>query len=223
MKFTFGILTGGDNDEMLKRIHQSIMQQGIDKNNFEILFIGGKELSLENSRFVQFDETIKSKWITRKKNILAKEAKYNNLCIMHDYMVLSKNWYSEFQKFGEDWDVCMNSIINLDGQRFRDWITWVDWSKEKQIIFLDYDETNRTEEMYVSGSFFCVKKHFFLENPLNEDLIWGEAEDVEWSGRIRHKWNYKINSKSKIHLLKQKLNTHWYLKENENIRKKWNA
>jgi len=43
-----------------------------------------------------------------------------------------------------------------------------------------------------------------LEYPLNENLIWGKGEDVEWSIRIRRKYNFKMNQFSKVKLLKQK-------------------
>ncbi len=42
------------------------------------------------------------------------------------------------------------------------------------------------------------------EEPLNEDLDWGEAEDVEWSNRIRDKYQYVMNTHSKVKCLKDK-------------------
>ena len=39
---------------------------------------------------------------------------------------------------------------------------------------------------------------------LNENLFWGQSEDVEWSKRIRQKYNFSINENSKVQLLKYK-------------------
>jgi hypothetical protein len=50
--------------------------------------------------------------------------------------------------------------------------------------------------MYISGGFFIVKKHVMLEEPLDESRGWNEAEDVEWSLRIRDKYVMKCNKNS---------------------------
>ena len=42
------------------------------------------------------------------------------------------------------------------------------------------------------------------EFPLNEDLVWGESEDIEWSKRVREKYNFHINEVASVRLLKQK-------------------
>jgi len=205
MKFTFGIITNGSNDRLLPLIHKSIMGQNID-DSFEILIVGGRDLGLPHSLYIPFDENIKPAWITKKKNIIARKAQYPNLCIMHDYFALDKDWYSNFQIFGDDWDVCMNALIMVSGRRFRDWTTWAKRCKEGKVTPLPYTDHSRTHEMYVSGGYFCVKKTFLLENPFNEGLTWGKGEDVEWSDRICKKWNYKCNPHSKVHLLKPKGN-----------------
>jgi hypothetical protein len=43
-----------------------------------------------------------------------------------------------------------------------------------------------------------------LEFPLNEGLTWGQGEDVDWSIRVRDKYNFSINEKSEVNLLKYK-------------------
>jgi hypothetical protein len=58
--------------------------------------------------------------------------------------------------------------------------------------------------MYISGAYFCVKKDFYLANPLNESLFWGESEDVEWSCRVRKLTDFKINTKSSVTYTKLK-------------------
>jgi hypothetical protein len=40
--------------------------------------------------------------------------------------------------------------------------------------------------------------------PLNEDLVWGESEDVEWSKRVRKVTCFKFNKYSKTILQKHK-------------------
>ena len=47
----------------------------------------------------------------------------------------------------------------------------------------DYDGGH----MYISGAYWVAKKHVMEAEPLNEDLKHSEAEDVEWSLRVRDK------------------------------------
>jgi len=58
--------------------------------------------------------------------------------------------------------------------------------------------------MYISGAYWVAKKHVMEQEPLNERLLWGQSEDVEWSFRIRNKYRYVMNPKSTVKLLKRK-------------------
>jgi hypothetical protein len=220
MKWTFGIITDGNAEENIRKIHKSILNQNID-DDFEIIVVGGRNLNLKNMLHVPFDETIKRAWITKKKNIISQLSKYDNICMMHDYVILFNGWYENYKNFDQEWDVCMNPVINQDSQRFRDWITWPEWCDEGRLIFLDYNTKDRTKQMYISGTYFCVKKVFMLNNPLDESLSWGQGEDVEWCGRIRDKWIYKCNNNSEVGLLKNKQNDHWYDSTNTSMRESW--
>ena len=58
--------------------------------------------------------------------------------------------------------------------------------------------------MYVGGTYWCAKKQFMLENPLDNRLVHGGGEDVEWSMRCKDKWNYKLNKFSVARLMKDR-------------------
>ena len=147
-------------------------------------------------------------WITRKKNLITKNAKYDNIVYMHDYYQLESEWYKGFKLIENDWDVCMTKIINLDNTRFRDWCVWDDptlcYPKGKHRIILANYTYNQIKYMYISGGYWVAKKKFMLANPLDESLRWGESEDVEWSLRIRDKFKYVMNINSTVKTLKQK-------------------
>ena len=130
-------------------------------------------------------------------------AKYSNLVITHDYIAFCRDWYTSFKSFGDDWDVCMNPIRSPDGKRFRDWIRFKEWWGYPE--FIPYDDGSQTLNMYVSGSYWCAKKDYMIQNPLNESLRWGQGEDLEWSHRCRHAWKYRMNRKSVVKMLKEKL------------------
>jgi hypothetical protein len=208
MNFTFGIVTDGDNDNNIDIIISSI--ENLKIPHYEIIIVGNSNINKKNCKVIRFNENIKNKWITRKKNIITENANFENIVYSHDYIRYDENWYSEFLKFGEDFKICTNKILNKDGNRFRDWTLWPD-SLTDEFNFLNsreyiipYEIKHLSKYMYISGSYWIAKKHIMNEFPLNENLIWGESEDEEWSNRVKQKYNFSINEYSIVHFLKNK-------------------
>jgi hypothetical protein len=222
MEFTFGIITNskhkGGNVERIQQIINSIEQQNIPQ--YEIIIVGDCQCERRNTQIIPFDENQKQGWITRKKNIITKEAKYENIIYIHDYILFESNWYKGWLKFGNNWDVAVNVIINTDNTRFRDWIIFDDpqitghyigWHKdfpEDNPILISpnlppYDY-KKVKHMYINGSYWIAKRQVMMDNPLDERLVWGLPEDINWSRRIRDKYNIKMNTFSSVRLLQYK-------------------
>ena len=205
MDFTFGIITGGSNEDNLNKIVDSIELQLIP--SYEIIIVGNCNINRKNTKVIDFDESIKSKWITKKKNIITKKSQYENVVYLHDYLYLDSNWYQNFLIYGNDFDLCMNKIINKNGERFRDWTLWPP-DIEKKInsrgFIIPYNMTHLSSYMYFSGAYWVAKKEVMLKFPLDESLSWGEGEDVLWSKQVRQSYIFKINENSIVHLLKHK-------------------
>lgn len=222
MDFTFGIITDGRNEIFINTIIDSIEKQNIP--NYEIIVVGGNNILRDNVIHIPFDESIKSKWITKKKNIITENSKYENIVYLHDYIYLEDGWYEGFLKFGNDFDVCMNIIKNTDDSRFRDWTLWADLSSMNNILtteeikylennrmfLLPYDMSHLTKYMYISGAYWVIKKQIMIETPLDEKLMWGESEDVEWSKIIREKYTFKMNLYSSVKFMKPKNISQFY-------------
>lgn len=209
MKFTFGIITGGNADSMIGQAIDSIKAESIGE--YEIIVVGGRSLSGSNIRHVPFNEANKQFWITRKKNIITESATYDNIVYMHDYVKLMPGWFDGFMNFGSGFDVCMNRIENVDGERFRDWTLWPDdvpdevaqmRANGRRNILLPYEMTHLSKYMYISGTYWVAKKYVMEEFKLNEDLIWGQGEDVEWSKRVREKYKFSMNPLSTVRIQK---------------------
>ena len=107
----------------------------------------------------------------------------------------------------------MNKIYNKDNKRLRDWCLWTDNGNfvdnivnPKLRCLLPYNVENLNEFMYISGTYWVAKRKLMEENPLNENLLWGQGEDVEWSKRVRNIYSFKMNKHSKVLSLKQKRN-----------------
>jgi hypothetical protein len=213
MKFTIGIITSPDANGKIPK-HLSVVFNSIALNecydDLEIIVVGGNEnKTWENYKFIAFDETVKKGWITKKKNLITQNAQYENIVYMHDYIILGDNWFKGFEMFGDNFDFCMTPIKNLDGSRYRDWTLWPDdltnilgpWDSN---YLLPYEIIHLTKYMYFSGAYWIAKKSLMEQYPLNEDLTWGESEDVEWSKKVRENHTFSINTNSYVQLLKQK-------------------
>jgi hypothetical protein len=211
MGITFGIITDGSNDNQLKVCLNSILSRDIPE--IEVIVVGNTKLQIKGVKRIKFDEAVKQGWITKKKNLIALAAKNDILVLMHDYFILDQGWdvYSLESITSSKWDVGMCNIYNLNGERFRDWCLWpfdhwilrslFTWKKD---CLLPYSEKGLSNFMYISGGFFLVKKQFLISNPFNEAKSWGEGEDIEWSVRLREKWNYKSFDYLSIKSLKLK-------------------
>jgi GT2 family glycosyltransferase len=197
MRYTFGITTDYTNKDQLIEVFKSIEELNIPE--YEILVVGGeKPEDTEHIKYIQFDETQKPGWTTRKKNIIAQSAQYENVILMHDYYVFDKNWYINMVEFSQsiNWDICSCQQLLITGKRhFTDWVVWDD-PIFLRYSCLPYDEWTRVPFMYISGGFIQAKKQVLIDNPFNEELMHGQSEDVEWSLRVRNKYRIVCNGGS---------------------------
>jgi hypothetical protein len=203
--YSFCIVT--DNSlNACKRIAEIVKSiRGLQIPNYEILVIGGDTNrfvgNFENFQKINFCEKTKNGWITKKKNDVAKLAKYENLVMMHDYFVFHPSWYKGYiaikDKF-ENCDLCLNPIIMSDGRRdYTDWVT-LDHPTLGMHRSLSYTDEANVKYQYFSGGFFVVKKNFFLNNLMDESLLSHQMEDIEWSKRIRDNSNIIFNANSYV-------------------------
>ena len=214
MDFTFGIITCAKTNSFIPQIIQSIEAQGIP--NYEIIIVGTCSANSKACRVIPFDE---SDWITRKKNIIFQEAKYENVVVFHDYIVLAPGWYEGFLKFGNNFQVCINQIRTLDGKRFRDYVLFnnylppVPFSRNTLIPYSCVLTPQISKLSYISGSYYVVKKSLALKIPLREELHWNQGEDVIFSQDLGdNNILIQCNAYSSVKLLKDKYIHHF---ENE--------
>jgi len=209
MKFTFGIITAGTSDESLNLVIDSIERQNIPE--YQILIVGNSQVSRKNTFIIPFDESIKPGWITRKKNIVTINARYENVVYTHDYVVFEDDWYEGFLKFGDDFKICMNKFVNPDYSRFRDWVIWPHNDNFMDSIVLPnreclipYDMTHLSKYQYISGTYWVAKKQVMEDHPLDDNLLHCQGEDVEWSKRVRYRYDFSMNPYSTVKSLKFK-------------------
>ncbi len=218
MNFTFGIITEKDKDFQIHEIINSIESQNI--LDYEIIIIGNIGDSIINRNLAKikifsFNENIKSGWITKKKNIIIEHSSKENIVFLHDYIKLEDNWYQGFQQLGNDFKIASNIMLDSEGLRQIDWALWFEdlsflpnfhTFKETHKFLLPYEINDLSRYMYICGSYWVAKRYVMQEFPLDENSVWGHGEDVEWSRRVRKKYNFTFNSNSTVRYLKAKGN-----------------
>jgi hypothetical protein len=209
MKFTFGIITNGKSDASLNQVIDSIEKLQIPE--YQVLIVGNSLVQRSNTFIIPFDENVKEGWITRKKNLITHNASYDNIVYTHDYVVFESDWYDGFLKFGEDFKICMTKFVNPDYSRFRDWVIWPHNDNFMDEIVLPnreclipYNMLHLSKYQYISGTYWVAKRDIMMEFPLNENLCWGQGEDVLWSKQVREKYNFSMNPYSTVKSLKFK-------------------
>ena len=204
LEFTFGIITAGGADANIERIIQSIKRQNIPK--YEILIVGETCVKGDYIRTFPFDETIKAAWITKKKNIIAQEANYENIVLLHDYVEFCPGWYEGFLTFGNEFKICVNKITN-NGKRFRDFCLFKEFLPTDSTL-LPYScklSPRLSKLAYISGTYYVIKREVARRYPLDERLSWGQGEDVLFSQELsRAGIIFVCNPFSTVTLLKEK-------------------
>lgn len=192
---TIGIITAGcgykrNLNGMVESILNSLPES-------KIIIVGGDNNYQKISQIthLSFDENIKDKWITKKKNLIAQNCETQVLVMCHDYIEFPENWFDGWNSFGWEWDFAGNIVTDIDGNRYTD-LNSINhpqvrpWTK----VPLELCTEENFKYCYLSGAYWLTKTEFLLQVPLNENLLWGMGEDVEWCNRAKLFGKIKFNT-----------------------------
>jgi hypothetical protein len=211
---TFGICVGSDyidfDKENLRKIIASINETA-GYNPYEIIFMGNRQYCRYSYGQVSchaIDCFTKDAWITKKKNEVTNLALFDTIVYSHDYLIYDENFYDVI--VNSDFDIAVPRILNKDGSRYRDKISWGDpkyppvwiqrecWCPPEGLYhpgsprLEPYDREIPREYWFVNGTFWIAKKSFMQKYRLDESLCWGDGEDVEFSLRFRKDTSTKL-------------------------------
>lgn len=194
-RWSFGIVSDGRKNERIMRLIEQIRRFKIPE--YEVIICGPSPFInvpsdvriLDDSSFYH-DLRIP---ISRKKNYIIDEAKYNNLVIMHDRITFASSWYEKMVKYGNYFDQLCFPILDEEtkSMRVNDWMkSSHDFTEFEKVLTykLSYNEWDR--HIYVDGGFMLIKKHLIENIKLNPFLNWGELEDVDLSERLYLSGNF---------------------------------
>ncbi len=178
-RWSFGIITNGKKNDWVEKQIQSIKSQKI--SYYEIIVCGTYFNRKErNFKYIQFNEKDELGWITKKKNLICENAKYENLVVLHDRIVLDKDWYKGMKKYGNYFEVLSCKVHNDQGGRCGDWITYGNrFGMFGKIGVLDYKDWDKNG--YIDGALYILKKSVWKKVKWDETLFWNQGEDAKLS------------------------------------------
>lgn len=189
-KWTIGIITNGKRLDWLEQIISSIHQQKIPQ--YEIIVCGTYTDRKEpNFRYINFNKRNDKGWITKKKNLIVKNATYENICVIHDRIKLNKDWFKGMKKWGNCFEI-LGCRQLYNGERILDWITiHMIYYNIKDKLF-GFDSHIDYRDWYPSIRYFgplnIFKKNLVIKNNLwwNETLYikqheLKEGEEIDFS------------------------------------------
>lgn len=182
-KWTFGIITNGKRPDWVKRIADSISKLHVPQ--YEIVVCGTYSNKLEeNLIYIPFNKRDERGWITRKKNIILENAKFENICILHDRVILDKNWYKGMVKWGNTFEH-LSCIQAFKGKRVADWLLHerldnIEFSFASLLDYKDWDWN-----VYQPGQIHILKKRFAVKVLWDETYYWQNPEDLKISNQLR--------------------------------------
>ncbi|HDQ4235029.1 TPA: hypothetical protein P8677_004918 [Klebsiella pneumoniae] len=200
--WSFGIPTGGADATALNHCVARILELGVPQT--DILLCGRPPDGFrygDRVRVVGDDIPDTPLHITRKKNTLARAARFPNLCLLHDRVLLPRQFYAAVQQFGDDFPLTGFQSFWFSGrgqtlpQRYSDFGTTADafppgWpagrlSREAaaglafQPLYIQHPARSAFGQDYLTGSLCLCKRAVWTHVPQNEALYWQEHEDME--------------------------------------------
>lgn len=189
--WTFGIVSSGRLNDRVMNLIQQIADLHIPQ--FEILICGPAPSDILPSYVrILSDSHMYSDIripISKKKNYIIDEAKYNNLVLMHDRYSIPPRWFEKMRKYGNYFDLLVCNVIDEKNNN----VKLQEWCYHylnpfpntlSDILIKKYRGNIHeiwNENIYISGGWFVMKKHLGLH--LNPDCNWGEKEDVDFCRR----------------------------------------
>lgn len=167
-KWTFGIVTGGTRNDWVEQMIQSIIKQKIPE--FEIIVVG-KYFDREEPfvKYVPVEDHLPR--LTRRKNEICRHAKYENIAVLHDRVLLEDGWFEGMKRFGNCWD-WIGCAVEHNGSRSYDWFS------TGYPQYLGEFDRNRGALLYDDWDRWCVTNAgiFIIKKRVWKQAEWNELD-----------------------------------------------
>lgn len=213
--WTFGIPVGPDDASILNAVVKRILELDIPKKEILLCGLPGENFHFLNEvRIVGEDIPAPPVRICTKKNRLVQEAKYPNVCILHDRVFLPSDFVKALNIHGDNYPISSFQSLYFDDKynaiprRYSDYgicpkldfqfLSSLKRNSDSELTKFNITTLSALEGLgfysanplryspnnYITGSLYITKKSVWLSCPQNEDLNWAEFEDVEHGRRM---------------------------------------
>jgi hypothetical protein len=193
--WSFGILTAGPSPRAAQMARAILT---LDLPAVEVIICGPPPDGLPDDprvRRIDLDQPEPRGWITRKKNLLAAAARYENLCLLHDRYVVTPEWADALKGYGRCYSFVTFPHVYYAGterrfpQRYPDYQVLAQTKgldlvrrshvyDTNHILHPDYDDFAETS--YCCGGLYIARKTLWQRVPQDEGLFHCEFEDVSF-------------------------------------------
>ena len=192
-RWTFGVLTAGPSPNAERMVGEIL---ALDLPAVEVVICGPKPANLPDDtriRQIDLEKPEPRGWITRKKNMIAAAATYENLCIMHDRFFIPSGFVSALKRYGKTFSfvtfpqVYFSDRMGTCIQRYPDYQVLKspgDLAKQRRAAIFDghyifhprYSDFHETA--FCCGGLYVAKKTVWNLVRQNEALYHCEWEDA---------------------------------------------
>lgn len=169
MNISFIIITNNNKKEELSLQIESIKHLNIP--NYEIILAGIIDQKYKNQNHIKYIEdefNAKRGSLGGMRNNACSLASYDNLVISDDDMLFCEDWYINFQKINQNFDIITPRVKLPDGTRFWDHACYM--SPEKGHIMLNPEE--KDDYLYMSGGqSWVIKKQVWAKIKWDEEFL----------------------------------------------------
>jgi hypothetical protein len=193
--WTFGILTSGPSPQAA-RMAAAILD--LDLPNVEIIFCGPRPVGAPNDPRVSAIDLERPEprgWITRKKNLIADRARYDNLCVLHDRFVITPDWAEALDEYGQCYSFLTFPQVYYAGVDRQFPLRYPDYQLLAQqhgiegsletavydahrVFCPDYDDFSETS--FCSGGLYLARRSLWNLVRQDEALDHSEWEDISF-------------------------------------------
>jgi glycosyltransferase involved in cell wall biosynthesis len=177
---SFCIITGGTRPQLLDTLIRSIRAQEIPE--YEIIVVG-RHRDEPGITTIHREDYAAAGRLGAMRNLAVRKARHENIVMLDDDIVLSRDWYSNFRAYGEAFDILTSQVRLPNGGRYWDHAT-CNGPLGQQLL----EEDEEAENLYMTGGGGWVMKQRVAWTVRWDD--WRstyESEDIDFADRCHIK------------------------------------
>jgi hypothetical protein len=207
--FSFGLIFSGKEEEInfLQNTMESILKNdNIDKYNYEILICGPSNLNNDilkkyllnqNIKYIDYNSIESERFmISKKKNFLYSQMKYNISILSHLRISYSQNFMNNI--YNKKFDFLAPKVLDSKNKSYLGFTLIGSYDLSRKNTFKpltgefledDFYYALKNRVPYIDGGILILNKNIVKNNPLDNYIAWGEGEDLDMAANLYYQGN----------------------------------